>query len=70
MRRERQGKTTLITTHRLSSVEHADWIIVLDEGEIVEEGRHQDLLLQNGWYKEQHDRQQLEDSLSEGGQAT
>lgn len=70
MRRERQGKTTLITTHRLSSVEHADWIIVLDEGEIVEEGRHQDLLAKNGWYKEQHDRQQLEDSLSEGVQAT
>ncbi|GIN73937.1 multidrug ABC transporter permease/ATP-binding protein [Bacillus sp. J14TS2] len=68
MRRERQGKTTLITTHRLSSVEHADWIIVLDEGEIVEEGRHQDLLAKNGWYKEQHDRQQLEDSLGEGVQ--
>ncbi|MCJ7841091.1 ABC transporter ATP-binding protein/permease [Lederbergia sp. NSJ-179] len=64
MRKERKGKTTMITTHRLSAIEHADWIIVLDDGEIVEEGRHQDLIVKNGWYKEQYDRQQLEDSFS------
>lgn len=57
----RFGKTTLITTHRLSAVQHADWIIVLDEGRIVEEGKHEQLLENNGWYKEQFERQQIEE---------
>ncbi len=57
---ERQGKTTIITTHRLSGIQHADHIIVLDEGLVVEEGTHAELLQQQGWYKEQYDRQQLE----------
>jgi ATP-binding cassette subfamily B protein len=65
IRRERAGKTTLITTHRLSAVQHADWILVLDEGCLVEEGTHEQLLALGGWYKEQFDRQQLE-ALIEG----
>ncbi|QNG59784.1 ABC transporter ATP-binding protein [Metabacillus idriensis] len=66
IRRERAGKTTFITTHRLSAVEHADWILVLDEGKIIEEGRHETLLANNGWYKEQYERQQIE-AQNEGG---
>lgn len=60
IRTERAGKTTIITTHRLSAVQHADWIIVLDNGRIVEAGKHEELLELNGWYKEQYERQQLE----------
>ncbi|MGW6382055.1 ABC transporter ATP-binding protein [Peribacillus butanolivorans] len=56
---ERSGKTTIITTHRLSAVQHADRIIVLDSGEIIQEGTHEDLLKQNGWYREQYERQQV-----------
>jgi ATP-binding cassette subfamily B multidrug efflux pump len=67
IRRERTDKTTLITTHRLSAVQHADWIIVLDGGRIIEEGTNEQLLRHNGWYKEQYERQQVEESLSERG---
>jgi ATP-binding cassette subfamily B protein len=59
IRTERAGKTTIITTHRLTAVQHADWILVMDEGRIAEEGTHEQLLQLGGWYKEQYDRQQL-----------
>jgi ATP-binding cassette subfamily B protein len=60
IREERAGKTTFITAHRLSAVQHADWIVVMDEGRILEEGTHDQLLERNGWYKEQFDRQQAD----------
>lgn len=61
IQKERAGKTTIITTHRLSSVQHAEWIIVLDQGKIIEEGTHENLLKLQGWYWEQYERQQVED---------
>ncbi|MBB3125981.1 ATP-binding cassette subfamily B protein [Paenibacillus rhizosphaerae] len=64
IREQRSGKTTLISTHRLSAIEHADWIVVLDEGAIVEEGTHAQLLSKGGWYREQFERQQVENNLS------
>ncbi|WP_078381593.1 ABC transporter ATP-binding protein [Sutcliffiella halmapala] len=60
IRNERKGKTTIITTHRLSAVQHADWIIVMENGEIVESGLHDQLMKANGWYKEQFERQQVQ----------
>ncbi|MET0787280.1 MAG: ABC transporter ATP-binding protein, partial [Paenisporosarcina sp.] len=64
IQKERKGKTTIITTHRLSAIQHADWILVLDDGVIIEEGTHEDLLINEGWYKEQFDRQQIEEVTS------
>lgn len=61
IQKERSGKTTIITTHRLSAVQHADWIVVLDDGVVIEEGTHDDLLKKNGWYNEQFLRQQIEE---------
>ena len=51
----RQGKTTIIITHRLSAVQHADQILVLDKGEIVERGTHRELSNSGGWYQKQHE---------------
>ncbi|MEK5237826.1 ABC transporter transmembrane domain-containing protein [Paenibacillus sp. FSL L8-0470] len=64
IRSERAGKTTLISTHRLSAIEHADLIVVLDNGHITERGTHEELLNMNGWYREQFDRQQVENNLT------
>ncbi|HEP1819202.1 TPA: ATP-binding cassette domain-containing protein [Streptococcus suis] len=56
----RRGKTTIITAHRLSAVVHADLIIVLDNGQIIERGNHQELLEKKGWYYDTYMLQQLE----------
>ena len=66
IRRERGGKTTFISTHRLSAVKHAEWILVLEDGEVVEEGTHEQLINNHGWYKQQYEHQLLEASTNEG----
>ncbi|MCD8896808.1 ABC transporter ATP-binding protein [Mammaliicoccus sciuri] len=60
----RQGKTTIIATHRLSGVKHANQIVVMDHGEITESGTHDQLLHMNGWYKSQFERQRLKEVYS------
>ena len=65
LKRERSGKTTLITAHRLSAVVHADLILVLDQGRVIESGSHQGLLTQDGWYATTYQNQQLAESLEE-----
>jgi ATP-binding cassette subfamily B protein len=45
-----QGRTSFVIAHRLSTVRHADLVLVLDDGQIVERGRHLDLLVQGGVY--------------------
>lgn len=69
LKRERSDKTTMITAHRLSAIVHADLIIVLQDGRIVEKGTHDELMALGGWYAKTYDRQQLEATLEEGGDA-
>lgn len=66
IRRSRQGRTTFIATHRLTAVTHARQILIMAHGEIIERGTHDELMALQGWYREQYDRQKLEQSLLEG----
>jgi len=63
LRKERQGRTTLIATHRLAAIQHADRILVMDQGRIIEQGTHEQLLALKGWYHTQFERQQIETEL-------
>ncbi len=58
------GRTTLLVTHRLRAAQEADWVVVLDAGRAVEQGRHADLLAAGGLYARLWRVQQLEDELA------
>jgi ATP-binding cassette subfamily B protein len=65
LERVSQGRTTLIIAHRLSTVVHADEILVLDKGVIVERGKHEDLLARGGLYAGLWSRQREADAAQE-----
>ena len=62
----RAGRTTLISCHRLTAIEEADQILVLDQGRCIERGTHQQLLAQGGWYQRTFAYQQLEQVVEAG----
>jgi ATP-binding cassette, subfamily B, multidrug efflux pump len=64
LRSAASGRTTLLMTHRLKAAAEADRIVVLDEGRVVEQGRHPDLLAAGGLYARLWRVQQLEDELA------
>ncbi|EFM39213.1 ABC transporter, ATP-binding protein [[Eubacterium] yurii subsp. margaretiae ATCC 43715] len=61
IRNIRKNKSTIIVSHRLSLVSHAQEIIVMNDGKIVERGNHENLMEQNGWYAAQYQTQQLKE---------
>jgi ATP-binding cassette subfamily B protein len=62
--RRRQGSHTLvIVSHRLSAVQEADLILVMDEGRVVERGTHEDLVNNDGLYADLHEKQLLEEEI-------
>lgn len=59
-----ENKTTIIVTHRVSSAKNADYILILDDGKIVEQGTHQDLITLDGYYKDLFFKQLAEKELN------
>jgi len=58
-------RTTIMVSHRVSTVKDADKIVVLDKGRIIEEGTHEELLQLNGLYAGIYSRQLLEQEIEE-----
>ncbi|HEX3021542.1 MAG TPA: ABC transporter ATP-binding protein [Lachnospiraceae bacterium] len=63
LKENRVGKTTIIIAHRISTIQNADHILVLDEGRAAEYGTHLELLSRNGIYAHMYEKQQLEKQL-------
>ncbi len=59
-----ENRTAIIITHRIFSLFHFDKIVVIEDGQIVEQGTHEELLSLNGYYTELYNRQQQQDSQS------
>lgn len=68
LKETRTGETTIITSHRLSAIQHAHQIIVMDGGTIAEIGSHQQLMAEKGRYYEMYELQQLEALVEQGGE--
>ena len=69
LRENRRGRTTIIIAHRISTIQSADHILVLDDGRAAEYGTHEELMALGGIYRSIHDKQQLEKQLREEGGA-
>jgi ATP-binding cassette subfamily B protein len=70
LKKEISGLTNILIAHRISTVQHADQILVLDHGKLVEKGTHAELLGKDGYYSELYRMQQLEEEVekrTEGG---
>jgi len=69
LKAKRSDETTIITSHRLSAIQHAHQIIVMNDGTIIEKGSHKELMELQGMYYEMYQLQQLETLVEQGGEA-
>lgn len=65
LKENRKGKTTILIAHRISTIQNADVIMVLEDGEAREIGNHESLMRQNGIYRDMFEKQQLEAAIGE-----
>lgn len=65
LKANRAGKTTILIAHRISTIQNADVILVLEDGEAKETGNHEELMQKNGIYRSMFEQQQLEAAVSE-----
>ncbi|MFT7011129.1 MAG: ATP-binding cassette subfamily B protein, partial [Flavobacteriales bacterium] len=59
LKRIMEGKTSVIISHRISSLEHADLILVMNEGKVIEQGTHEELLAEDGYYASLNSKQKI-----------
>jgi ATP-binding cassette subfamily B protein len=57
-------RTAIVIAHRISAVRDVDWILVLREGRVIQQGRHSDLIAQEGYYRELYELQELEEEAA------
>lgn len=69
LKRMRTGETTIITSHRLSAIQHAHQILVMENGTVAEIGTHEELMRKKGRYYEMYELQKLEELVEKGGEA-
>lgn len=65
LKENRAGKTTILIAHRISTIQNADIIMVLEDGEAKEIGNHEELMKKNGIYRDMFEKQQLEAAIGE-----